>query len=141
MELHDRTAAEAVAQIATLLAHAYERYRRTRRIGRTPPLAHPHWRAEDAHYEPRDRLLEFLWKDAVPVVEDASIRMVAGPSLLELLHGRLRRRMGGHIVLESAAASHIHQHEGNINRVNPGTEITEHWCTENETDRTHMVGK
>jgi hypothetical protein len=32
MELRDRTTAEAVAQIATLLAQAYERYRRVRRI-------------------------------------------------------------------------------------------------------------
>ena len=34
MELRDRTTAEAVAQIATLLAQAYERYRRVRRIER-----------------------------------------------------------------------------------------------------------
>lgn len=34
MELRDGTAAEAVAQIATLLAQAYERYRRVRRIER-----------------------------------------------------------------------------------------------------------
>ncbi len=32
MELRDRTTTEAVAQIATLLAHAYERYRCVRRI-------------------------------------------------------------------------------------------------------------
>lgn len=32
MELRDRTTAEAVAQIATLLAQAYQRYRRVRRI-------------------------------------------------------------------------------------------------------------
>jgi hypothetical protein len=32
MELRDRTTAEAVAEIATLLAQAYERYRRVRRI-------------------------------------------------------------------------------------------------------------
>ena len=28
-----------------------------------------------------------------------------------------------------------------IYRVNPGTEIMEYWCTENEKDRIHMVGK
>jgi hypothetical protein len=32
MELRDRTTAEAVAQIANLLAQAYARYRRVRRI-------------------------------------------------------------------------------------------------------------
>ena len=32
MEFRDRTTAEAVAQISTLLAQAYERYRRVRRI-------------------------------------------------------------------------------------------------------------
>lgn len=32
MELRDRTTAEAVAQIATLLAQAYRRHRRVRRI-------------------------------------------------------------------------------------------------------------
>jgi hypothetical protein len=37
MELRDRTTAEAVAQIATLLAQAYERYRRVRRIERAHP--------------------------------------------------------------------------------------------------------
>jgi hypothetical protein len=31
MELRDRTTAEAVAQIATLLAQAYQRYRRIER--------------------------------------------------------------------------------------------------------------
>ena len=28
-----------------------------------------------------------------------------------------------------------------IYRVNPGTEIMEYWCTENEKDKAHMVGK
>ena len=37
MEFRDRTTAEAVAQIATLLVQAYERYRRVRRIERTRP--------------------------------------------------------------------------------------------------------
>jgi hypothetical protein len=37
MELRDRTTAEAVAQIATLLAQAHERYRRVRRTERTRP--------------------------------------------------------------------------------------------------------
>ncbi len=32
MEFRDRTTGDAVAQIATLLAHAYQRHRRTRRL-------------------------------------------------------------------------------------------------------------
>ena len=28
-----------------------------------------------------------------------------------------------------------------IYRVNPGVEIMEYWCTENEKDAKHMVGK
>lgn len=37
MELRDRTTAEVVAQIATLLAQAYQRYRRVRRIDSARP--------------------------------------------------------------------------------------------------------
>jgi len=44
----------------------------------------PHRRAENPHSEPGDRLVEFLGKDAVPVVEHESVRMAAGQSLPEL---------------------------------------------------------
>ena len=36
-------------------------------------LRRPHWRAENPHAEPRDRLVQFPGKDAVPVVEHESI--------------------------------------------------------------------
>jgi hypothetical protein len=48
-------------------------------------LRRPYRRSENAHAEPRDRLVEFLGKDAVPVVEHESVRMVGGQSFPELL--------------------------------------------------------
>ena len=46
----------------------------------------PYRRSENTLAEPRDRLVEFLGKDAVPVVEHESVRMVGGQSFPELLH-------------------------------------------------------
>ena len=74
-------------------------------------LRRPCRRAENTHAEPRDRLVECAGKDAVPVVEHESVRMVAGQSFPELLQGPVRRRMGGRIVMENAASAHPHQQE------------------------------
>jgi hypothetical protein len=52
-----------------------------------------------------------LGENAVPVVNEESIRMIARERLPELLQGPFRGRVGGHVVMENSTGAQLHDHE------------------------------
>ena len=68
-------------------------------------------RSQYSHAHVRDLLVQFLRENAVPVVNEESVRMPARKRLPELLRGPFRRRVGGHVVMEDSAGAQIHHDE------------------------------
>ena len=68
-------------------------------------------RSQYSHAHVRDLLVQFLRENAVPVVNEESVRMPARKRLPELLRGPFRRRVGGHVVMEDSAGAWIHDDE------------------------------
>jgi hypothetical protein len=80
----------------------------------------------------RDHLLvQILGEDAVPIVDQVSIGMIAWQRLPKLLQGPLRRRVGGDVVMKDSPGAQFHDDE-HIHGAEAGRddheEITCHDC-------------
>src|SRR5512132_156957 len=71
----------------------------------------PHRCSQYAHAQRGHSSVQLLGKDAIPIVDHESVRMVARKCLSELLQRPFRRKMGGHVVMENSPGTHFHQHE------------------------------
>src|SRR5688572_6668212 len=64
-------------------------------------LRRAHWYSQHSHYG-RELTVQFPGENAVPVMNQESIRMTTRERLPELLGGPFRRRVGGHVVMEDS---------------------------------------
>ena len=67
----------------------------------------PHGRSQDPNTQVRHLLVEFRRENAISIVDDELIRMIAWQRLSELLKRPLCGRMGGYIGMENASATPI----------------------------------
>jgi len=67
--------------------------------------------SQDSHTQVRHSLVQFPREDAVPIMDQESIRMVTWKCLLELLQCPFRSRVGGDVVMENSSRSEFHDHE------------------------------
>src|SRR5262252_4636389 len=61
-------------------------------------LGSPHRRTQSPYTQIGKTLVDFLREDAVAIVDDETIRMIARQGFSELLQRPFRRRMGGDVV-------------------------------------------
>ena len=70
-----------------------------------------HRRPQNLYAKVCQILVDFLSEDAVPIVDDETIRMVARQRFPELLQRPFRRGMGRGVVVENPAGSDLHDDE------------------------------
>ena len=70
-----------------------------------------HRRSQHPHTHGGYLFVQLFGEDAVPVVNEESIRMTAGECLAELLCGPFCRRVSGDIVVENSSATQFHNDE------------------------------
>jgi hypothetical protein len=74
-------------------------------------LWRPHWRSQYSHTHGGHSLVQFSRKDAVMVVDDKSIRMIAGERLTELLQRPFCGPMRRHVEMENLPAAQFNAYE------------------------------
>src|SRR5215831_7637369 len=70
-----------------------------------------HRRPQNPYTQIGKALVDFLGEDAVSIVDDKSVRMIARQCLPELLERPFRRRMGSDVLLENLARSDLYDDE------------------------------
>src|SRR5215475_4927681 len=71
----------------------------------------PHWRPQNPYTQIGKTLVDIRREDAVAIVDDETIRMIARQRFPELLQRPFRRRMGSDVVVENLAGSDLHDNE------------------------------
>jgi len=74
-------------------------------------LGRPHRRLEYSYTHCIHSLVQVRRKDAVPVVDQKTVRMFLGQRLVELLERPFSARMRRHIVMQALAPAQFHDHE------------------------------
>src|SRR5215467_9984689 len=74
-------------------------------------LRGPHWRTENPYTQIGKTLVNILREDAVAVVDEEAVRMIARQGLPELLQRPFRRGMGSDVLVENLAGSDLHDEE------------------------------
>src|SRR5215831_10714679 len=74
-------------------------------------LGGPHRRTQNPYTQICKTLVDFLRGDAVAIVDDETIRMIARQSFPGLLQRPFRRGMGRDVVVENLAGSDLHDNE------------------------------
>src|SRR6516164_7480211 len=71
----------------------------------------PHWRTQNPYTQIGKTLVDIRREDAVPIVDDEAVRMIARQGFPELLQRPFRRGMGRDVVVENLAGSDLHDNE------------------------------
>src|SRR5215471_11009204 len=71
----------------------------------------PHWRTQNPYAQIGKTLVDIRREDAVAIVDDETIRMIARQGFPELLQRPFRRGMGRDVVVENLAGSDLHDNE------------------------------
>src|SRR5215471_11040942 len=83
-----------------------------RRVVRTPRSpSGSHWRTQNPYTQICKTLVDIRREDAVAIVDDETIRMIARQRLSELLHRPFRLGVGRDVVVENLVGSDLHDHE------------------------------
>src|SRR5215472_4613664 len=70
-----------------------------------------HWRTQNPYTQICKTLVDIRREDAVAIVDDETIRMIARQRLSELLHRPFRRGVGRDVVVENLVGSDLHDNE------------------------------
>ena len=71
----------------------------------------PHRRTQNPYTQIGKTLVDILREDAVAIVDDEAVRMIARQGLPELLQRPFRRGMGSDVFVENLAGSDLHCNE------------------------------
>src|SRR5215813_7203451 len=71
----------------------------------------PHWRTQNPYPQICKTLVEILREDAVAVVDDEAVRLIARQGFPELLQRPFRRGVGSDVLVENLTGSELHYNE------------------------------
>jgi hypothetical protein len=74
-------------------------------------LGRSHWRAQNPHTQVRETDIDFLREDAIPMVNEEPVGMIARKRFPELLQRPCCRQMGRYVLVENPAGSDLHDDE------------------------------
>src|SRR6516164_8180402 len=74
-------------------------------------LGRSHRRPQNAYPQVRATLVDFRSEDAIPIVKEEAVGMIAGQRFPELWQRPLRRGMGRDLVVKNPAGSNLHDHQ------------------------------